>query len=253
MESGHFISAPAGPPLSRLTGYSGPMEIRLVAQPNCSAAEELRCELSFAMAMLGMPENFPVRQSSDASVNSPRLFIDDELVRPCLPEQGQISCPVCLTTHSIPDREIVRWHLARSLGRKTVLFICSGNAVRSQTAEAITNHYLGKEWAAFSGGLFPMPLWKPVATALKEIDIELTGSKPKHIDLFLGCRFDVIISLCSSADEFCTAFPGKARRKHMPFDDPFTSPFFGIGDLNRTRKLRDDMRNRILPYLGGDE
>jgi arsenate reductase len=229
------------------------MEIRLVAQPNCTAAEELRCELSFAMAMLGIPESFPIRQNSDASVNSPRLFIDGELVRPCLPGQGQVSCPVCLTTLSIPDREIVRWHLARSLGRKTVLFICSGNAVRSQTAEAITNQFLGNECAAFSGGLFPMPLWKPVATALKEINIELTGSKPKHIDLFLGCRFDMIVSLCSSADEFCTAFPGQGRRKHMPFDDPFTSPFFGIGDLNRTRKLRDDMRNRILPYLGGDE
>lgn len=229
------------------------MEIRLVAQPNCTAAEELRCELSFAMAMLGMPESFPIQQSNDASVNSPRLFIDGELVRPCLPGHGQVSCPACLTTHSIPDREIVRWHLARSLGRKTVLFICSGNAVRSQMAEAIANHYLGKDWAAFSGGLFPMPLWKPVAQALGEIGIEPAGSKPKHIDLFLGCRFDVIVSLCSSADEFCTAFPGQGRRKHMPFDDPFTSPFFGIGDLNRTRKLRDDMRNMICAYLGGAE
>lgn len=228
------------------------MEIRLLAQPDCTAAEELRCELGFAMALLGIPENFPVRQSSDATVNSPRLFIDGDLVRPCLSDQGQISCAACLTQHSIPDREVVRWHLARSLGRKTVLFICSGNAVRSQMAEAIVNYFLGGEWAAFSGGLFPMPLWKPVAQALKEIGIELTGSKPKHIELFLGCRFDVIVSLCSSADEFCTAFPGQGRRKHMPFDDPFTSPFFGIGDLSRTRKLRDDMLARILPYLGGE-
>ena len=228
------------------------MEIRLVAQPNCTAAEELRCELTFAMAMLGIPESFPIQQSHDSSVNSPRLFIDNTLVRPCLPEHGLVSCSACLTTHSIPDREIVRWHLARAIGRKTVLFICSGNAVRSQMAEAITNHYLGKEWAAFSGGLFPMPLWKPVAKALHEIGIELSGNKPKHIELFLGCRFDMIISLCSSADEFCTAFPGQGRRKHLPFDDPLASPFFGIGDLNRTRKLRDDMRELILPYLGGD-
>lgn len=249
MESAHLISVPQIPPLREMAGYSCRMEIRLVAQPNCSAAEELRCELSFALAMLGIPENFPIQQSSDASVNSPRLFIDGELVRPCLPDHGQVACSACLTTHSIPDREIVRWRLAHFLGRKTVLFICSGNAVRSQMAEAIANHFLGKEWTAFSGGLFPLPLWKPVARALKEIGIELNGSKPKHIDLFLGCRFDVIVSLCSSADEFCTAFPGAGRRKHMPFDDPLTSPFFGIGDLDRTRKLRDDMRNRILPYL----
>lgn len=227
------------------------MEIRLVAQPNCCTAEELRCELGFVLAMLGMPENFPIQQSSDPTVSSPRLFIDGNLIRPCLPEHGQVSCAACLTTHSIPDREIVRWHLARSLGRKTVLFICSGNAVRSQMAEAIVNHFLGQEWSAFSGGLFPLPLWKPVVTALKEAGIEPTGGKPKHIELFLGCRFDVIVSLCSSADEFCTAFPGQGQRKHMPFEDPFTNPFFGVGDLNRTRKMRDDMRNRILSYLGG--
>lgn len=229
------------------------MEIRLVAQPNCAAADELRVELFITMRKLGIPADFPVQQSNDPAVNSPRLFIDDALVRPCLPDHGQVSCAACLTTHSIPDGEIVRWHLARAIGRKTVLFICSGNAVRSQMAEGIANHYLGKDWAAFSGGLFPMPLWKPVAQALQEIGIDASGGKPKHIELFLGCRFDVIISLCSSADEFCTAFPGQGRRKHMPFDDPFTSPFFGIGDLNRTRKLRDDMCKRILPYLGGNE
>lgn len=228
------------------------MEIRLVAQPNCAAAEELRRELDHAMAMLGMAQHVPIRQSSDATVNSPRLFIAGERVRPCLSDHGQVSCSACLTTHSIPDREVVRWHLARALGRKTVLFICSGNAVRSQMAEALVNHFLRGEWAAFSGGLFPLPLWKPVAAALKEIGIEAGGSKPKHIELFLGCRFDRIVSLCSSADAFCTAFPGEGRRGHMPFDDPFTSPFFGIGDLNRTRKLRDELRASILPYLGGD-
>lgn len=229
------------------------MEIRLIAQPNCTAAEELRRELDSAMAMLGIHGDFPIRQDTDAAVNSPRLFIAGDLVRPCLPEHGQVACGACLTTHRIPDREIVRWHLARAIGRKTVLFICSGNAVRSQMAEAIVNHYLGNYWAAFSGGLFPLPPWKPVAQALKEIGIQTAGSKPKHIELFLGCRFDVIVSLCSSADAFCTAFPGQGRRKHMPFDDPFTSPFFGSGDLGRTRTLRDDMLKRILPYLGGEE
>lgn len=228
------------------------MDIQLISQPGCRAAEEMLGELDFALTLLAIPKTIPIRQSCDAAVNSPRLLIDSQRVLPCLPDQGLISCPACLTTHSIPDREVMRWHLAKSLGRHTVLFICSGNAVRSQMAEAIANHYLGKDWTAFSGGLYPMPLWKPVAQSLQEIGIEIPGTKPKHIELFLGCSFDVVMSLCSSADEFCTAFPGGGRRKHMPFDDPFTSPFFGIGDLNRTRKLRDDMRRRICPYLGGD-
>lgn len=208
-------------------------------------------DLAVAMKSLGIPADFPVRQSSDPSVNSPRLSIDGNLIRPCLPEHGRVSCAACLTVHSIPDREIIRWHLARSLGRKTVLFICSGNAVRSQMAEAIVNNVLGKNWAAFSGGIFPMPPWKPVVQALREIGIGASGSKSKHIELFLGCRFDIIISLCSNADDFCTAFPGQHVRKHLPFDDPIISPFFGIGDLERTRHLRDDMKYSICRYLEG--
>lgn len=226
------------------------MDIQLVAQPNCSAAGEMLQDLAVAMKSLGIPADFPVRQSSDPSINSPRLIIDGNLVRPCLPDHGQVTCAACLTVHSIPDREIVRWNLARSLGRKTVLFICSGNAVRSQMAEALTNHLLGKQWAAFSGGIYPMPLWKPVVQALREIGIGTSGSKSKHIELFLGCHFDTIISLCSSADLFCTAFPGQGVRAHMPFDDPFTSPFFGIGDFQRVRHLRDAMKHSICRYLG---
>jgi arsenate reductase len=118
-------------------------------------------------------------------------------------------------------------------------------------AEAVINHTLGDRWAAFSGGIMPMQLWQPVIQVLQEIGIDASAGKAKHIELFLGCRFDAVISLCSDADDFCTAFPGDAVRDHLPFEDPMTSSFFGIGDIARTRKLRDDMKKQLCNYFGG--
>ncbi len=227
------------------------MDIQLVAHPHCPEADRLQKAVVTAMQALGMRPEAPARIAVDSLLTGPQLFVAGNDIRPCFPTPKGKPCPVCETLHDSPDSELIRWHLAKQLGRKTVLFICTGNAVRSQMAEAITNHMLGDRWAAFSGGIFPMPPWKPIVKVLKEIGVELVDCRAKFIELFFHCEFDVIVSLCSNGDDFCTAFPGGGKREYMPFDDPLTSPFFGIGDLARTRDLRDDMIGRICPYLGG--
>ncbi len=230
--------------------YSERMDIQLIARSDCPEAEELQASVAQAMQALGIPPDVPLRASEASADPCLQLLVNGTPVCPCFPSKKAEACPTCGEIHDNPDREIIRWHLAEALGRKTVLFLCSGNAVRSQMAEAIVNHVLGDKWAAFSGGIFPMTLWKPVVQVLKEIGIDARGRQSKHIELFLGCHFDIIISLCSKSDDFCTAFPGQGVRKHMPFEDPVTSPFFGVGDLGRTRDLRNDMRDSICQYLG---
>lgn len=225
------------------------MDLQIIARPDCPDAAALQESLALAMQALRMPPDWPIRLDVAPSVAAPELRVNGTPVHPCFPAKVGAPCPICGVAHDNPDIEVIRWHLAEALGYKTVLFICSGNAVRSQMAEAIVSHVLGDSWAAFSAGIFPMTLWKPVVQVLKEIGIDARGRQSKHIELFLDCRFDVIISLCSNADDFCTAFPGQGVRKHMPFDDPVTSPFFGVGDLGRTRDLRNDMRNSLCDYL----
>lgn len=224
------------------------MDIHLAARSGCPFAPVLRENTESALKTLGEPVGIFVGQADESS-SCPELLVDNEPVCSCFPQKNGTSCPVCGKIPDIPDAEVIRWNIARALGRKTVLFICSGNAVRSQMAEAIINHTLGHTWAAFSGGIMPMQLWKPVIQVLQEIGVDAHGRKAKHIELFLGCRFDLIISLCSDADAFCTSFPGEGDREHLPFHDPMTSSFFGVGDVTRTRKLRDDMRMKLIARM----
>lgn len=149
------------------------------------------------------------------------------------------------------DEELSRYQKARTEGRKTVLFVCTGNAVRSQMAEALVNHFLKDQWVAFSAGFLPLALHPMVKKVMEEIGVDLSSKKSKHLDLFKDCRFDKVITLCSEADEVCTYFPGLARKEHLPFQDPalsYSSPF---GGKRLFRKLRDQMKKMLIDRLGG--
>lgn len=104
--------------------------------------------------------------------------------------------------------------------RKRVLFLCTGNSCRSQMAEAIVNHYLPKEWVAFSAGSEPSGHVHPFAEkVIRDSGIDHQGySKP--IDEFLGQDFDVVITLCDSAREACPLWLKKGAIIHLGFADP---------------------------------
>jgi arsenate reductase len=148
------------------------------------------------------------------------------------------------------DPEILRYQEAGAKGKKTVLFICSGNAVRSQMAEALVNHFLGERWVAFSAGTMPMKVHPQVLEVLKEIGVLASRQKTKHLDTFQGLSFDRIITLCSDADRACTYFWGLDRKEHLPFSDPLESGALGWGSKGLFRKLRDEMKEKLIRLLG---
>ena len=156
---------------------------------------------------------------------------------------------VYLNGTGIPDRQKLRFKIARAAGLKTVLFICTGNSVRSQMAEALVNHFLKGRWAAFSAEFQPTPIHPQVVKALKEIGIEAGRPETKHLDLFNHCAFDLVITLCSQADRMCTFYPAYGHRVALPFQDPVTASVFGFAWKGLFRSLRDEMQQIILPQL----
>ena len=148
--------------------------------------------------------------------------------------------------------ERARCQEARAAGKKTVLFICTGNAVRSQMAEALVNHFLKDKWAAFSAGFLPSGIHPLVKKVLQEIGIDLSSQTSKHLDSLQGCRFDRVITLCSEADEVCTYYPGLTKKEHIPFQDPSLSLPLLFGGKTLFRKLRDEMKKMLIPLLEKD-
>lgn len=145
---------------------------------------------------------------------------------------------------------MLRCKIAKAAGLKTVLFICTGNAVRSQIAEALVNHFLKGKWSAFSAGTAPAAVNPYAVKIMKEIGIDISLNETKPVDIFMSCSFDRVVTLCSDADTICTDYPATVRKEHMPFNDPLSTYAFRFLPLSAFRELRDEIKSKILEYLG---
>ncbi len=131
-----------------------------------------------------------------------------------------------------------------------VLFLCTGNSARSQMAEGLVNAFLGERWEAFSAGTQPTGYVHPLAVeAMAEIGVGLAGQASKHVDVYRGEAFDVVITVCDDAAQNCPVWLGKGRRLHVGFPDPAAATGTHEERLEFFRKVRDGIRERLFPLL----
>lgn len=112
-------------------------------------------------------------------------------------------------------------HRATGRGRRRrVLFLCTGNSARSQIAEALLVQMSEGAIEAASAGSAPKPLHPHAVRVLAERGIDISGNRTKHLDEFVGQRFDVVVTLCDKVREVCPEFPSHPRVVHWSIPDP---------------------------------
>jgi arsenate reductase (thioredoxin) len=132
-----------------------------------------------------------------------------------------------------------------------VLFVCVHNAARSQIAEAFMNHLCGDAYEGESAGFKPGVLNPLAVEAMKEVGIDISGNETKNVfDFFKqGKLYGFVITVCDeSSAEVCPIFPGITAKLHWSFDDP--SRFTGSHEerLEKMRKVRDQIRDRVRTF-----
>lgn len=106
-------------------------------------------------------------------------------------------------------------------GKKTkVLFLCTGNACRSQMAEGWARHLKSDVIEAHSAGVWPAGVSSRAIKVMKEAGVDISSHKSKHVNDFAQIEFDYVITLCDNAKEQCPSFAGKAKLVHRAFRDP---------------------------------
>jgi arsenate reductase len=79
---------------------------------------------------------------------------------------------------------------------KRVLFVCIGNACRSQMAEAFARAQGSDVLVASSAGLFPARAVPPdTLRAMKEKNLDLSGHVPKSVVDLDGAKLDLILNM----------------------------------------------------------
>lgn len=101
-----------------------------------------------------------------------------------------------------------------------VIFVCTGNSARSQMAEALLRRDGGAAFDVVSAGVTPRPVNPMTFRALEKVGIDITGAQSKAVGMFLGRRFDYVITVCDRARVTCPVFPGGRVTLHWGVDDP---------------------------------
>jgi arsenate reductase len=117
-------------------------------------------------------------------------------------------------------------------------------------AEALVNHFIAPDWEAKSAGTQPASSVHPLAVeAMAELGIDISSQKPKSTDQLRNERFDLIMTLCDDAAKNCPLWIGPGQVLHTAFPDPVPSSGSQAEQLDVFRRVRDDIRERVLPDL----
>jgi arsenate reductase len=136
------------------------------------------------------------------------------------------------------------------MGKKQVLFLCTGNSARSQMAEGLVNDLLSDEWQAFSAGTQPAGYVHPLAVqAMGELSIDISEHESKPADVFRDRAFDLVVTVCNGAAENCPLWLGEGEVMHIGFPDPASATGTNEERLEVFRRVRDAIMWRVIEAL----
>jgi len=123
---------------------------------------------------------------------------------------------------------------------KYVLFVCTHNAGRSQMAQAFFERHSPPDLRAESAGQEPArEVWPEVVEAMREVDVDLSGRRPKKLTVEMQLHADWAITLACGAQ--CPYVPTTVEDWDIP--DPAGKP------VEEVRAIRDAVEARVKDLL----
>tara|TARA_B100001113_G_scaffold301317_1_gene260329 strand:+ start:204 stop:620 length:417 start_codon:yes stop_codon:yes gene_type:complete len=129
--------------------------------------------------------------------------------------------------------------------KEKIIFICTGNACRSQIAEGLMRHLASDRFKAYSAGSHPTKIHPSAITVMKEIGIDISSHTSDPISLFINKSIDIVVTVCDNANKACPVFAGRVERIHWSVKDPFKNWDSTTENLVDFRKTRDELTERI--------
>lgn len=119
-----------------------------------------------------------------------------------------------------------------------ILFLCTGNSCRSQMAEGWARHLKSDTLEPYSAGIETHVLNPNAVKVMAEASVDISSQKSQLADEFSEIDFDLVITVCSHADEHCPGYLKNTKVIHVGFDDSKSSlyPYLlsrrlrGLGD-----------------------
>jgi len=128
---------------------------------------------------------------------------------------------------------------------RRILFLCTHNSARSQMAEGLLRALGDSAYNVFSAGTIATSVRAEAIAVMREIGIDISGQESKTLDRYLSEPFDLVITVCDSANEACPLFPNAKQRWHWSIDDPSGVQGTEEERLTAFRRARDELHRNI--------
>ena len=123
-----------------------------------------------------------------------------------------------------------------------VLFVCVGNAGRSQMAEAFFNQLAGEKAMAVSAGTKPAGAVDPrTVEVMHEVGVDISAAKPKALTMEMLEQADRVVTMGCGVEGVCPA--SFVETEDWQLEDPKGKP------IEEVRRIRDEIRARVLKLL----
>ena len=130
-----------------------------------------------------------------------------------------------------------------------LLFLCTGNACRSQMAEG-WGRQLGGDWLQVQSAGIEAHGKNPRAIAvMAEAGVDISGQESTRVTDEMLAAVDVLVTVCGHADEHCPALPAGIRKIHWPLEDPARATGTEEEIMAVFRASRDDIRRRVTALI----
>lgn len=123
---------------------------------------------------------------------------------------------------------------------KTILFVCVHNSGRSQMAEAFFNQIARGKARAYSAGTDPADKVNPVVVeAMREVDIDIGGNRPKMLTMDMVEKADKMITMGCGAEAQAVCPASFIETEDWALEDPNGK------SIEVVRKIRDEIKERV--------
>ena len=132
-----------------------------------------------------------------------------------------------------------------------VLFVCVGNAARSQMAEAWLRRLAGDRFEALSAGTHPIGVSPYTVQSMAEVGVDISKAGSKSIDEVPG-PFEYVVTTCAEAEADCPNLHGTLATVHWHVPDPVVPAMVARSEEEKGeifRRARARLKQRVEEFL----
>ncbi len=143
-----------------------------------------------------------------------------------------------------------------TMGRISILFLCTGNSCRSQMAEGWAKKILSESTIAqrhnieiSSAGTQIQPVNVEAIQVMAEVGIDIAGQSSDVLAPGQLEDANWIVTLCDQVREHCFVITNQSNQQHWGLADPAAAERNPENALQRFREVRDQIREAMVDYV----